>query len=328
MNKISRKSTLSMKMLLGALMLTILGSNLLWAQERTASEPEYIIFVSNRAEATELYLLNLADSSVSQLTDTGRSHITPAVAPGARVAAFASREGSSYELFSAQVSATWRTRRPVFAAVNRLTINTVDETNPTLTRDGATMAFSAKGGIQLMQTDGTGQRELVAADGNLNAAPAISPDGKFVAFLSNRGGASEVWLANTTSREVRKLTQDAGVIGGITWSADGQKIVFTTSATTSKLTGIAMAEVATGNFRVLTEAGDGEASLSPDGSRIVFTSVRSGDPELYLLNLNTNALKRLTNNPGSDGSAAFVSAATESVRRTPPNRQTTTRVRQ
>ena len=84
-----------------------------------------------------------------------------------------------------------------------------------------------------------------------------------------------------------------------------------------------MAEVATGEFRVLTEAGDGEAVLSPEGSRIVFTSIRSGDPELYLLNLSTNALQRLTNNPGPDGSAAFISAPTDSVRRTPPSRQVT-----
>ncbi len=328
MNKISRNHTLSLKTFLSALMLIALGSTLLWAQDRTVRESEYVIFVSNRSDATELYLLNLDDNSVSQLTDTGRGHITPSVASGARVATFASREGSSYELFSAQVSSTWRTRRPVFAAVNRLTIDTIDQTNPTLTADGSRMAYAAKGGIQLMQVDGTSQIELVATDGNLNAAPSISPDGKFVAFLSNRSGTSEVWLANTSTRELRQLTKDASVIGGINWSADSQKIVFTTNATTSKLTGIAMAEVATGSFRVLTEAGDGEAALSSDGSRIVFTSVRSGDPELYLLNLNTSSVKRLTNNPGPDGSATFVSAATGSVRRTPPSRQTTARARE
>lgn len=311
------------KLLLAAFLLSICGQGLTLAQDRANSDSDYVIFVSNRTGTTELFLLDLKTRQVSQLTDTGRGKITPATAANARVAAFASREGSSYELYTAQLSSTWRTRRPVFAAVNRLTIDTVDETNPTLSADGTVMAFSSNGKIEIMSANGQGRRELVAADGFSNVAPAISPDGKYVAFMSNRSGENEIWLANTTTKELRQLTKKAGLLGGLSWSANAQRIVFTTAATTSKLTGIAMAEVATGEFRVLTEAGDGEAALSPDGSRIVFTSIRSGDSELYLLNLNSNAVQRLTNNPGPDGSAAFISAPTDTVRRTPPDRQVT-----
>lgn len=311
----------TLKSLVITFLLSLCCTLLAFAQDRATNTSDYVIFVSNRTGTTELFSLDLNSLQISQLTDTGRGKITPATAANARVATYASREGSSYELFTAQLSSTWRTRRPVFAAVNRLTVDTVDETNPTLTADGSLMAFSSGGKIELMKTDGQERRELVAADGFSNVAPAISPDGKFVAFMSNRSGESDVWLVNTTTKELRQLTKNAGLLGGISWSANSQRIVFTTTATTSKLTGIAMAEVATGEFRVLTEAGDGEAVLSPEGSRIVFTSIRSGDPELYLLNLSTNAVQRLTNNPGPDGSAAFISAPTDSVRRTPPSRQ-------
>jgi Tol biopolymer transport system component len=303
----------------------LLSSGLTYAQDRAGSASDYVIFVSNRTGTTELYLLDLKTTQVGQLTDTGRGKLMPATAANARLAAFASREGSSYELFTAQISSTWRTRRPVLTAVNRLTINTIEETNPTLTADGSRLAFSANGRIELMRADGQERRELVAADNYSNIAPAISPDGKFVAFMSNRSGANELWLVNTATRELRQLTKDSAAVGGINWSANSQRIVFTTNATTSKLTGIAMAEVATGAFRVLTEAGDGEAAISPDGSRIVFTSNRSGDPELYLLNLTTEAVQRLTNNPGPDGSATFISVPADSLRRTPPSRQVTLR---
>ncbi len=325
MTFLNRNYASFLKSLLVIVLLGLLGNASVTAQDRASSDSDYVIFVSNRTGTTELFLLDLKSAQVSQLSDTGRGKITPATATSARVAAFASREGSSYELFTAQLSSTWRTRRPVLAAVNRLTINTLEETNPTLTADGSRMAFSSNGKIEMMKFDGQERQELVAADSNSNVAPAISPDGKFVAFMSNRSGTNELWLVNTTTRELRQLTKESGAIGGINWSANSQRIVFTTTATPSKLTGIALAEVATGAFQVLTEAGDGEAAISPDGSRIVFTSNRSGDPELYLLNLNTNAVQRLTNNPGPDGSATFISAPVDSLRRTPPSRQVTLR---
>ncbi len=50
---------------------------------------------------------------------------------------------------------------------------------------------------------------------------------------------------------------------------------------------------------------DAEATISPVGGRIVFTSTRDGDIELYSMNLDGSDVKRLTNRPGYDGGAFF-----------------------
>lgn len=50
---------------------------------------------------------------------------------------------------------------------------------------------------------------------------------------------------------------------------------------------------------------DAEATVSPDGSRIVFTSTRSGDLELWSMNADGSDLKQLTNELGYDGGAYF-----------------------
>jgi Tol biopolymer transport system component len=50
---------------------------------------------------------------------------------------------------------------------------------------------------------------------------------------------------------------------------------------------------------------DAEATVSPKGDRIVFTSMRDGDLELYTMNIDGSDVKRITNTPGYDGGAFF-----------------------
>src|SRR5207253_11205128 len=129
-----------------------------------------------------------------------RGHLTPATAAQASALAFTAREGSNSELFMATISSDWRTRRPLLTAVNRLTVNTIDEFSPSLSANGEIMAFGSGYGIELMSANGQDRRVLVPADESLiDFAPSLSPDGRQVAFVSNRSGAMEIWLARTST---------------------------------------------------------------------------------------------------------------------------------
>jgi len=50
---------------------------------------------------------------------------------------------------------------------------------------------------------------------------------------------------------------------------------------------------------------DAEATLSPDGSRVVFTSTRDGDLDIYTMNPDGSDVRQLTNEPGYDGGPFF-----------------------
>ena len=274
-------------------------------------ESQHVIFVSQRGGAAELYLLDLNSHQVSQLTNTGRGHLAPSLARTGRGVVFAAREGSHYELFAASISQAWRSRRPQLTAMQRLTINTFDEVSPSVSADGNFIAFASGDGIEFM-TAGAGARQVLvpASDTAREYCPAISPDGNQVAFISNRengrSNTDEVWVFERATNSLRQLTRDAQPVGGLSWSADGQKLAFTTANTVTKLTGVAIAELATGAFRVVTEQGDSNPSMSARGDRLLMTSWRDGDAELYLLNLNDGQTTRLTFSAGLDDGAVFV----------------------
>lgn len=61
------------------------------------------------------------------------------------------------------------------------------------------------------------------------------------------------------------------------------------------------------NLRQMTDTPnyDAEATVSPTGERIIFTSMRDGDLDIYTMNLEGKDVKRLTSEKGYDGGAFF-----------------------
>ncbi len=81
--------------------------------------------------------------------------------------------------------------------------------------------------LQLVDVESGEVRRLTFND-STNSAPAISPDGKTVAFLSTRTEKPQLWLLPLDGGEPRKLTDLAqGVGSGAVWSPDGSTIAFT-----------------------------------------------------------------------------------------------------
>jgi Tol biopolymer transport system component len=71
------------------------------------------------------------------------------------------------------------------------------------------------------------------------------------------------------------------------------------------------------DLRRLTETPgyDAEATISPDGSRIVFTSARDGDLDIYTMDADGGNVQRLTTEPGYDGGPFFSPDGTKIVYR-------------
>lgn len=149
--------------------------------------------------------------------------------------------------------------------------------------------------------------------GGMNLSPVLSPDGRYVAFFSERGLFTvDLYLADARTGEIIKELAGPGADPHIdaisftnsagTWSPDGRKFAFIVFAEGDNQ--LAVLDVATGEVeRRIAVPGVGAISgpaWSPDGDRIAFSGVAGGISDLYLYDLRTGAVRRLTSDRYAD----------------------------
>lgn len=118
--------------------------------------------------------------------------------------------------------------------------------------------------------------------------PALSPDGKSLAFVSNRTGYWDIYVLELSSGRVTRLTDTLEYDGMPNWSPDGQWIVHETYLEENLELVIHSASDPTAAPIRLTNhaAADYEPAWSPQGREVAFVSTRSGEPEIWVADLN------------------------------------------
>ena len=154
--------------------------------------------------------------------------------------------------------------------------------------------------IYSMNPDGSGVSRLTNSGGH-DVAPAWSPDGKRIAFVSLRQDSfGEIYVMNADGSGVRRLTESGGIDTSPTWSKDGKRIAFVSMRNDPAGDIYAMNDDGSGVSRVTDAAGtDADPSWSPDGKQIAFVSARDGasdqTTDLYVVTLDGLQVTRLTN---------------------------------
>ena len=111
--------------------------------------------------------------------------------------------------------------------------------------------------------------------------PHLSPDGGRVAFVSDRSGEPEIWLADTTGSNAVQLTSMNANPGFPRWSPDGQWIAFHSNP--EGQADVFLIAAAGGKPRNLTSRPSTDAfpSFSADGQWIYFSSNRTGETRIW-----------------------------------------------
>jgi len=137
-----------------------------------------------------------------------------------------------------------------------------------------------------------------------DGGPVWSPDGKRLAFSSNRDGKSEIYVMNADGSDLKRLTNNLADDHGPIWSPDGSKILFDTERDGNKEVYVMTADGGNQTRLTRNNATDSATSWSPDGSQIAFASNRdTTNPynfDIYLMNADGSNVRRIVDDPEFD----------------------------
>ena len=99
---------------------------------------------------------------------------------------------------------------------------------PDISPDGKLVTFSYLGDIWIVETIGGVARPVTMHQAH-DINPVFSPDGRYLAFSSNRHGSYNVFVIPVQSGKPRRLTFDSANDMVTGWSPDGKHILFASS---------------------------------------------------------------------------------------------------
>ena len=150
---------------------------------------------------------------------------------------------------------------------------------PAISPDRSEIAVVSSGDIWTVPAAGGDARLLVAHEAT-ESRPRYSPDGRKLAFISDRTGGGDIYILDLAAGALKQLTFDDGLDRLDGWSADGEWIYF--SSTSRDIAGMndLFRVRASGGTPMAVSAdrytGEFFAAPSPDGGRIAFSARGNG----------------------------------------------------
>jgi len=134
---------------------------------------------------------------------------------------------------------------------------------------------------------------------------AISPDGRFVAFLSNRSGPFDIWVTQVGTGSAVNLTQGKtgnldALVGALGFSGDGSQVWFHDGDVTTPLRILSLIGGASRVFLASSpvKTPPWNVAWSPDGNRLVYFTADGGDPMFVADRTGASPHQILRDKPG------------------------------
>lgn len=235
------------------------------------------------AGTSELYTSPIAKWAPRRLTRDNASIGGIAWTADAREVVFSSNRRGARSLWRIPAGARPETEPQLLAAAGN------DAFFPAISRAGpakpARLAYERRvinANIWRAETAGRGSPpvQIIASTGMQNS-PQPSPDGKRIAFASNRTGSLEIWMCDSEGSNAVQLSSLGTYCGSPRWSPDSQYIAFDGRAGGKADVYVVSAEGGSPRRLTIDTSENARPSWSRDGRWIYFRSDRSGSRQIW-----------------------------------------------
>ncbi len=255
----------------------------------------YIIFATERLGYNRIYFMDVEGKDQRLLVPYDNGYdFEPAISPdGTRLAFVSNRERPGTDnIYVYDFNSLSVTR--ITSVQNR------KNASPSWFPDGRHLAFTSNrdGPWQIYtMTDDGGNVKRISDGTTDDTRVAISPDGTKTAWICNK----QLCIAGPTSLDLQNIPE---LRNGLrkdhpAWSPNSTSLAFTQWNSSSTSSSVFFLDMTFGEIKLVAGNG-GFPNWSPDGSRIVFSSDMSGFANLYIKNLTTNLVTRVTSTSAAD----------------------------
>src|SRR5215469_16914152 len=246
---------------------------------------------------SELYLLTVSGGSKPageprRVFMENQNADSPAWTDDGRAIIFSSGQESQHSLWKIGISGSSSTTK-----AEQLASLGASAYHPAISRRGNRLVYahssfrSSISSIPTLDTQRARTRNTPAADDKPAAvissprdqsSPQFSPDGKRIAFMSNRSGSYEIWVCDGNGQNAVQVTSFGGpLVTNPTWSPDGERLAFDSNAAGQFDIYVVGSNGGKPQRMTTDPANDGNPSWSHDGRWIYFDSGRSGQQQLW-----------------------------------------------
>jgi tricorn protease len=270
---------------------------------------ERIYFASDRAGGVNnIFYYDLTTKETKQITKFDERGVTwPSMsADGARIVF--ERDARLYVLDTAKgeyrevvVHAPLDARSDMVSYVSPVPFLASFDVSPSAKR----VVFEARGDLYTMPEEHGDVRNLTESSGARDVSPSWSPDGKWVAYVSDKSGDDEVYLIDQMGKgKEKKLTSTGHFKTGLAWSPLSDKLAFTTEENALYLLDKDGGEpklIAKNEHREITSY-----SWAPDGAWIAYDfSARNRNRDVFIYDVKSGESHQVTTDLGDDWEPVF-----------------------
>jgi len=258
-----------------------------------------IVFQNLVRTKFDIRVVNLDSKQMNWVTNDFRINMRPSWSPSGRFIYFSSDRSGGINIWRGPVKADGS----LSGSLQQVTTGAGQDVEVAVAPDGKRLAYATLRQnadiwrLPVSQQTGmpNGTPEAVISTTREDSRGAWSPEGKMVAFNSDRAGDMNIWLFTLVDSSTRQLTTGHGGDFQPNWSPDEKRIAYFSSRSGSP--NIWEVEIASGAMRRLTANSGVNVNpfYSPDGTLIAYQSDQSGRLEVWIMNADGSDPRRLTN---------------------------------